>query len=102
MIRLAERIGGALTRVEAGLTGVADLLLLLLLVLINVEVVARYGFNTSTLIADESGGFLFAWGTILGAPHLPASGKRPWLPGPLDKNGTPRAHPRPSRLRSLR
>jgi TRAP-type C4-dicarboxylate transport system permease small subunit len=93
MIRLAERIGVALTRVEAGLTGVADLLLLLLLVLINVEVVARYGFNTSTLIADEYGGYLFAWITMLGALHLLRSDKYLMMTWLVDKM-SPRARNR--------
>jgi TRAP-type C4-dicarboxylate transport system permease small subunit len=73
--RLVEGIGRALGRIESGLTGLADLLLVLLLVLINVEVVARYGFGRSTLIADEYGGYLFAWITMLGALHLLRSDK---------------------------
>ena len=40
-----------------------------MLVLINVEMVARYVFNTSTLIADEYGGYLFVWITMVGCGH---------------------------------
>ncbi len=42
-------------------------LLVALLALINVEVVARYVFARSTMIADEFGGYLFAWIVLLGA-----------------------------------
>ena len=45
-------------------------LLLVLLVIMNVEVVARYLFNSSTLIADEYGGYLYTWIVLLGAVHL--------------------------------
>ena len=34
-------------------------------VLINVEVILRYLFNSSTLIADEYSGYLFVWMTLL-------------------------------------
>lgn len=63
-------LGRVLAAVEAALGRLAGLLLVALLVLINVEVVARYVFNTSTLIADEYGGYLMAWITMLGAVHL--------------------------------
>src|SRR5689334_4698231 len=65
-----ERIGRLLAAIEAGLGHVAGFLLVLLLVLINVEVAARYVFNTSTLMADEYGGYLMAWITMLGAVHI--------------------------------
>jgi len=45
-------------------------LLLLLLALANVEVVARYVFNSSTLVADEYGGYIYTWIVLLGAVHL--------------------------------
>ncbi len=87
MIRLVERIGSVLGRIEGGLTGIADLFLVLLLILINVEVVARYGFNTSTLIADEYGGYLFVWITMLGALHLLRSDKYLMMTWLVDKLG---------------
>jgi TRAP-type C4-dicarboxylate transport system permease small subunit len=65
-----KRIGRMLAATEAALGHVAGLLLIALLVLMNVEVVARYVFNTSTLIADEYGGYLMAWITMLGAVHI--------------------------------
>jgi TRAP-type C4-dicarboxylate transport system permease small subunit len=55
---------------EFALGRLAGLLLVALLILINVEVVARYVFGGSTLIADEYGGYLMAWITMLGAIHL--------------------------------
>ena len=57
-----ERI---LTRVSVALCVFAGALLAVMAVLINVEVIARYGFNTSTLIADEYSGYLFVWSTLL-------------------------------------
>jgi TRAP-type C4-dicarboxylate transport system permease small subunit len=65
-----KRLASALAAAELVLGRVAAILLVLLLVLINVEVVARYVFNGSTLIADEYGGYLMAWITMLGAVHL--------------------------------
>jgi TRAP-type C4-dicarboxylate transport system permease small subunit len=65
-----ERIGRILAAIEAALGHIAGFLLVALLALINVEVVARYVFNTSTLIADEYGGYLMAWITMLGAVHI--------------------------------
>ena len=65
-----ERIGRILAALETALGHVAGFLLVALLALINVEVAARYVFNTSTLIADEYGGYLMAWITMLGAVHI--------------------------------
>ena len=56
--------------VEFGLSRLGGILLIALLVLINVEVAARYLLGKSTLIADEYGGYLMAWMTMLGAVHL--------------------------------
>lgn len=65
-----QRIGRLFASIEVALDRLAAFLLIALLVLINVEVVARYVFNTSTLVADEYGGYLMAWITMLGAVHL--------------------------------
>ncbi|MDB5874470.1 MAG: hypothetical protein JWQ07_3912 [Ramlibacter sp.] len=65
-----NRIGRMLAATETALNWFAGLLLVALLVLMNVEVVARYCFGTSTLIADEYGGYFMAWMTMLGAIHL--------------------------------
>ena len=46
-----------------------------LLTLMNVEVFARYLFGKSTLIADEYGGYFYAWIVLLGAVHLLRSDK---------------------------
>ena len=58
----AERF---LARASLALCAFAGLLLAVMAVLINVEVVARYVFNSSTLIADEYSGYLFVWSTLL-------------------------------------
>src|SRR5512132_2407471 len=46
-----------------------------MVVLINVEVAARYVFNASTLIADEYSGYLFVWLTLLGFGYALQSGQ---------------------------
>ena len=63
-------LAGILASTEFALGRLAAVLLVALLVLINVEVAARYLFRGSTLIADEYGGYLMAWITMLGAVHL--------------------------------
>lgn len=64
---MIEAIGRRLAWIDAALMVLCALLLVALLVLINVEVAARYLFARSTLIADEYGGYLFAWIVLLGA-----------------------------------
>lgn len=51
------------------------LLMLALLALMNIEVLARYLLNRSTLIADEYAGYFYAWIVLLGAVHLLRSDK---------------------------
>ena len=63
-------LAGVLASAEFALGRLAGLLLMALLILINVEVAARYLFGSSTLVADEYGGYLMAWITMLGAIHL--------------------------------
>ena len=46
-----------------------------LLALMNVEVFMRYVFSKSTLLADEYGGYFYAWIVLLGAVHLLRSDK---------------------------
>lgn len=65
-----ERFGRVLKAVEGGVMKLSALLLIALLALINVEVLGRYFFNYSTLIADEYGGYLYAWMVLLGGVHL--------------------------------
>lgn len=65
-----NRLARWLAATEFALGRLAGVLLVVLLFLINVEVVARYGFSRSTLVADEYGGYLMAWMTMLGAVHL--------------------------------
>lgn len=63
-------VARVLGTLEQALEALAAVLLLALLALTNVEVVARYGFNSSTLLADEYGGYATAWMAMLGAVHL--------------------------------
>ncbi|MGE0802679.1 MAG: TRAP transporter small permease [Lautropia sp.] len=70
---------------ERALERFAGLLLILLFLLINVEVAARYLFSTSTLIADEYGGYLMAWMTMLGALHLLRSDQHLSVRGLVDR-----------------
>ena len=65
-----KRLAAVLAATEFALGRLAGLLLVALLILINVEVAARYLFGGSTLVADEYGGYLMAWMTMLGAVHL--------------------------------
>jgi TRAP-type C4-dicarboxylate transport system permease small subunit len=67
---MLDALGRVLSGLERRLGRLAGLLLIALLVLINIEVVARYFLGRSTLIADEYGGYLMAWITMLGAIHL--------------------------------
>jgi TRAP-type C4-dicarboxylate transport system permease small subunit len=71
LIRSAARQLGVVSRVlESGAMAVSVVLLLALLLLMNVEVAARYLFNSSTLLADEYSGYLYTWMVLLGAVHL--------------------------------
>jgi TRAP-type C4-dicarboxylate transport system permease small subunit len=67
---VVELFGRMLHVIEGGVMKLSALLLIALLALINVEVVGRYFFNYSTLIADEYGGYLYAWIVLLGGVHL--------------------------------
>ncbi|SOC23780.1 TRAP transporter small permease subunit [Stappia indica] len=53
----------------------ACLLVVALILLINVEVVSRYFFNTSTLVADEYGGYALVWICLLGFGQALRSGQ---------------------------
>lgn len=48
------------------MSAAARIVLVALIVLINVEVVSRYFLNSSTLIADEYGGYALVWICLLG------------------------------------
>jgi TRAP-type C4-dicarboxylate transport system permease small subunit len=72
---LVTRLGIALHFAEGLALKLSALLMLALLVLMNVEVFARYLFGKSTLIADEYAGYFYAWIVLLGAVHLLRSDK---------------------------
>ena len=59
-------MGRALDAVTHALFGVACMIVLLLVALVNTEVAARYFLNTSTLVADEYGGYALVWICMLG------------------------------------
>jgi TRAP-type C4-dicarboxylate transport system permease small subunit len=66
----AMRLAAGMLWVERGALYASIGLLAILLILMNVEVVARYLFGKSTLVADEYGGYLYAWIVMLGGVHL--------------------------------
>lgn len=66
---MIDAFGRGLERLVAVLTGVAAVLVLVMLVLVNVEVAGRYLFGFSTLIADEYAAYFFVWITLLGAAY---------------------------------
>lgn len=61
-----SRCTGALARTAQAL---ASVLLLVIFVLINLEVICRYLFGTSTLVADEYSAYCFAAMAYLGLTH---------------------------------
>lgn len=65
-----DKLARVLHFVEGAAIRLSMLLLIGLVVLINVEVFGRYFFSYSTLIADEYGGYLYAWIVLLGGVHL--------------------------------
>ncbi len=70
LIRVARRLGTVCRVLEAGAMTLSVILLFVLLIMMNVEVIARYLFNSSTLVADEYGGYVYTWIILLGAIHL--------------------------------
>jgi TRAP-type C4-dicarboxylate transport system permease small subunit len=76
------------TRVERW-TGLAcdfaGLLLVALAILVNVEIVARGAFNTSTLLSDEYSGYLFVWLTLIGFGHALQKGAFLRVEGLIDR-----------------
>ena len=75
MTSLIEGFGRALRFGEGLALKVSGAMLLALLILMNVEIVARYVFGKSTLLADEYGGYFYAWIVLLGSVHLLRSDK---------------------------
>lgn len=64
-----------LDRASESLCDAGCWLLAVLAALINVEVVLRYAAGKSTLIADEYGGYLLVWISMLGFAHALRSGQ---------------------------
>lgn len=68
-------IGRLLERSSRWSCDFAGGLLAIMAVLVNLEIAARYLFNTSTLIADEYSGYLFVWSTLLGFAYALQNGQ---------------------------
>ncbi len=64
---------------------VGGVLLVGIAVLVNVEIVVRGVFNTSTLLADEYSGYLFAWLTLLGFGYALQQGAFLRVEGLIDR-----------------
>ena len=62
----AAALGRALDAVTRALFGLACVVVVMLVVLVNLEVGARYFLNASTLVADEYGGYALVWICLLG------------------------------------
>jgi TRAP-type C4-dicarboxylate transport system permease small subunit len=75
MTSLIAIVGRALHLCEGLALKFSALLMVALLTLMNVEIVMRYAFGRSTLLADEYGGYFYAWIVLLGAVHLLRSDK---------------------------
>ena len=72
---MGGRIRVGLDRLAAALVDVAGWMLVAMVVLISVEILGRYFFRFSTLIADEYSGYLFVWATFLGFAHALRTGQ---------------------------
>ena len=75
MTALIAIFGRVLHLCEGLALKLSALLMIALLALMNVEIVMRYVFRKSTLLADEYGGYFYAWIVLLGAVHLLRSDK---------------------------
>jgi TRAP-type C4-dicarboxylate transport system permease small subunit len=80
-----ERFGRVLRFFEGVALKLSALILLSLVVLINVEVFGRYLFSYSTRIADEYGGYFYAWIVLLGGVHLLRSDRYLMMTSVLDR-----------------
>lgn len=56
-----------------------------MVLLINVEIFSRFLFNYSTRIADEYGGYFYAWIVLLGGVHLLRSDRYLMMTSVIDK-----------------
>jgi TRAP-type C4-dicarboxylate transport system permease small subunit len=86
-VALGGRLKGAMLWLESGALYASIGLLACLLVLMNIEVVARYGLGKSTLVADEFGGYIYACIVMLGGVHLLRSERYLTMSALLNKAG---------------
>jgi TRAP-type C4-dicarboxylate transport system permease small subunit len=75
MTSLINMFGRVLHVCEGLALKLSAILMVALLTLMNVEIIMRYVFRKSTLLADEYGGYFYAWIVLLGAVHLLRSDK---------------------------
>lgn len=75
MTALISILGRVLHFCEGFALKLSALLMIALLTLMNVEIIMRYVFGKSTLLADEYGGYFYSWIVLLGAVHLLRSDK---------------------------
>lgn len=72
---VAARLGRAVDAVTQAMFAVACAIVVLLVVLVNTEVAARYLLGRSTLVADEYGGYALVWICLLGFARALRSGQ---------------------------
>ncbi|NWG24044.1 MAG: TRAP transporter small permease [Pseudorhodoplanes sp.] len=75
MTSFVTTVGRVLHLCEGLALKLSAFLMIALLALMNVEIAMRYVFGKSTLLADEYGGYFYAWIVLLGAVHLLRSDK---------------------------
>jgi TRAP-type C4-dicarboxylate transport system permease small subunit len=63
---IGRLLGRTVDAITHAMFALACLIVVALVVLVNVEVAARYFLNTSTLVADEYGGYALVWICLLG------------------------------------
>lgn len=68
-------LGRLIDRTTFALADLSGVLLALVVVLVNVEVVLRYVFGSSTLVADEYSGYFFVWMSLLGFGYALETGQ---------------------------
>lgn len=66
---MLKQFGAVMDVIARWFDEVAKVLLLAILVLINVEIIVRYLFRSSTLISDELSGYMLCWMTLLSFLH---------------------------------
>ena len=66
---MLKRFGTVMDAIARFFDEIAKVLLLAIFALINIEVIVRYVFRSSTLISDEMSGYMLCWMTLLSFLH---------------------------------